>query len=141
MQARGPQLSAPFRGHPPQIHSQIHTHVLYTCKQHFVIGFRIRAHVLLNLWRLCIMLESVEIMQGWDIMPPFPLIASVLFPCLCCGEYPTYFILFSSLILNLIFFSLSSQFPSVVLHPPLFSFILHSPPSSLLFLLLPASPP
>lgn len=129
--------------------SQIHSHIqapsvksihMYTCKptkQHPLCNWlRIRAHgVLLNLWRLCIMLESVEIMQRRDIMPPFSLIASVLFPCLCYGDYPTHFIhLF--LILYLILFSLSSQFPSVVLHPLLLSLYcslsvspLHSPPS------------
>lgn len=86
--------------------SQIHSHIqapsvksihMYTCKptkQHPLCNWlRIRAHgVLLNLWRLCVMLESVEIMQRRDIMPPFSLIASVLFPCLCYGDYPTHFI-------------------------------------------------
>lgn len=111
---------------------------MYTCKPtkwHTLCNWlRIRAHgVLLNLWRLCILLESVEIMQRWDIMPPF----SVLFPCLC------HFILFfPSLILNLIFFSLPSQFLVVVLHPLLLS--LYSSPSFFPLQSLPllsASPP
>lgn len=101
----------PFKSIPMQTCKPTKWHTLYN-------WLRIRAHgVLLNLWRLCIMLESVEIMQRQDIMPPFSLIASVLFPCLCYGEHPTHFILFFSLILYLILFSLSSQFPSVVLHP------------------------
>lgn len=120
------------------------THANQPNGTHFVIGIRIRAHgVLLNLWRLCIMLESVEIMQRRDIMPPFSVYASVLFPCLCHGEYPTHFILFfPSLILNLIFFSLPSQFVFVVLPSLLLS--LYSSPSffSLQSLpLLSASPP
>lgn len=86
------------------------------------------------------MLESVEIMQHWDIMPPFSLIASVLFPCY--GEYPTDFILFflPNIVLHSLFTFLSiphccsAPFTPV---PLLFSFIL---PSSL-FPLLSASPP
>lgn len=58
---------------------------------------------------------------------------SVLFLCLCLGEYPTHFILFFplSLIFYLILFSLFSQLPSL-LHSLLFFFTLSSspPPSS-----------
>lgn len=102
--------------------SQIHSYVQTTSvqsrhiyrnqpKQHTFYNWpRIRAHgALSNLWRLCFMLESVRIMQRRDIMPPFSLIASVLFPCMFYGDYPTHFILFflSFLILYLILFSLS----------------------------------
>lgn len=118
---------------------------IYTCKltqQHTMRNWlRIRAHgVLLNLRRLCFMLVSVEIMQHRDIMPPFSLIASVLFPCLWYSDYPAHFIFFSYLILSLILFPCSYQFPSVGLHPLLLCLYYSlsvSPLHSSLFPLLP----
>lgn len=86
MHAKGPQLPAPFRGHPPQIHmkahpSQIHTHVLQTyeaTKWHTLCNWlRIRAHgVLLNLWRLCILRECGD-------YAALGYYASIFSDCLC----------------------------------------------------------
>lgn len=127
----GPQLSALLRSHPPlhpspQIlnsleHSRSSYSNPYSCthaKANTTLcnWLRIRAHgLLLNLWRLCIMLESVEIMQCWDIMPPFSLIVSLYyFPWLCRSESSTYFIPFSTPILYFILFLVFTQFSSVV---------------------------
>lgn len=82
----------------------------------------------LNLWRLC----STGILCLHFLWLPL-----YYFPACAVLNVPLISFFFSSLILYLILFSLSSQFPSVVLHPSLLSLYdfvsvspLHSPPSS-----------
>lgn len=113
---------------------QINTHAKQTAL--LCNWLRFRPHVLSNLWRLCLMVKSVEIMQQDDIMPPFSLIAFfVLFPP--ARERPTHFIPgFLPLMVHLVLFSLYSQFPSVVVHPRPFQLCYHF----LLFTPLPPHP-
>lgn len=118
----------------PRIHFHIqvplvNSNHIYTCKPTkwctLSNWLRIRAHgVLWNLWRLCIMLESVEIRQPRHIMPAFLWLLLYYFPVCALVTIPliSFFSPFPRLCF--IIFSLPSQFPSVVLHLLLLSFTL-----------------
>lgn len=103
---------------------------------------RIRAHgVLLNLWRLCIMLKSFEIMQRWNFMHPFSLIASLYYFPAWTMANTLFTIQFHPFILYLVYFLLFWQLLLVPLSLlQLFTLNISSHPSLSFFEPLAVSP-